>query len=722
MSLSEEQSSIVHHPVDEHALVLAVAGSGKSHTMAERAAYLVEAKRFEPSQIIAVMFNTTAAEEFSIKLAKRLGKRNAPDSVTFHRLGTLMLNRLQTAGFAPKYEFEANTSRALKFAADVIAPACHRYGFKYPRMVADIFLNYVDRVKGDLATPEETWGLGAWEAKFEWFVGLYRAYEKARHEAKVRYFSDLIYDPVTTMMNDPAAAKAMAGRYQHIIVDEYQDICESQQALVRFAAGKYAPDKEASARVMVVGDDDQTIYTWRGAKPSYILRDFLRDFPGGKVYRLTRTWRYGPALSCSANYVITHNTDRADKLCISQPGKTPDTQLHLAWENEDGNAILKIVDEWLASGRKLCEIAVLIRTYSRSYSAQFALLQRGLAFRLEGGDKVSVLDNPWISTLLGWMDVAAGRVARRPWAGEPDMGAVIQMKSIIGMPALGVSYEAMGELAVRVLKEPDGLVAFNGFVRDQLQVADGDLAERVYRRGKLWRDIRALSNRPSLHPLNLANHLISTLEIEETIKRTAKNEDEAEEQLSLIKAFTTYIQKTGFKELQQFLDHVSDLRSFSDKAKKNTAALHMTSVHRSKGLEWPCVIMIGLSQGAFPHKPRKKITSPDGEQARIEDERRLFYVAMTRAREELHMLSPPDPLLHQWLRAGKSGSPESLPEDGSSASQFLYESNLYLSRAMSIMMQRPVALKAVDPGRFNDYLQEVGIHYRVQAIGESLPG
>ena len=112
------------------------------------------------------------------------------------------------------------------------------------------------------------------------------------------------------MSKSDKAAQAVANRYEHIIVDEYQDICESQQSLIRFVAG-------SKARVMVVGDDDQTIYTWRGAKPSYILRDFQRDFPGATVYHLTRTWRYGHALSCAANYVITGNKDRADKLCIS---------------------------------------------------------------------------------------------------------------------------------------------------------------------------------------------------------------------------------------------------------------------------------------------------------------------------------------------------------------------------------------------------------------------
>jgi DNA helicase-2/ATP-dependent DNA helicase PcrA len=699
MPLSDQQMKIVHHSVEEHAVVLAVAGSGKSTTMAERIAFLIEAKRVDPMHLIAVMFNKAASVELGVKLEGRLGKRNAPQSVTYHRLGTLTLNRLLKAGLAPAWEFDASPNKASYFATHVIEDACNRYGHEYPRLVADLFLSFIDRVKGDLIKPEDVWEQGEWHEKFKWFVEMYPVYEKIRAKRQKRFFSDLIYDPVMIMQENEKAAQAIANRYEHIIVDEYQDICESQQALIRFNAG-------TKARVMVVGDDDQTIYTWRGAKPSYILRDFEKDFPGAVVYQLTRTWRYGHALSCAANYVITGNTDRADKLCISGD-KAPETDISIEWEGRDGSQLLKIVNKWVAGGGKVADIAVLVRAYSKSAFSQFALLREGVPFRLEGGEDVSVLENKWVTCLLGWMNLAAGRVAERPYAGEPDTGSIIALKKMIDAPPIGLSWEGTNEFCKSILKAPGEMDGFVHFVRTGLKSQEGSLSEKIYQRGKLWKKVRSLSSIPDVSPYDLISQLVMALGIEKSIHKLASKPEDAEDQWALVEAFMAYVEANSKdKTLRQFLDHINDLRSFSDRAKLSTEAIHITSIHRSKGLEWLCVVMIGLSQGGFPLKPKKALDE-DRMALHMEDERRLFYVGMTRARKILYLLAPEDALLHQWLRAGKGGAPLGLPMDGTSASQFLYESNLYLAKTMPTMLKRPLILSAGDPGVYNDYLDMI---------------
>ncbi|XLY90592.1 ATP-dependent helicase (plasmid) [Ectopseudomonas mendocina] len=700
MPLSDEQQKIVHHPPSKHAVVLAVAGSGKSTTMAERIAFLVEAQRVDPAHLIAVMFNKAASLELAAKLEGRLGKRNAPQSVTYHRLGTVTLNRLIKAGLAPAWDFEASPAKASYFAASVIEDACRRNGHKYPRLIADVFLGFVDRVKSDLLPPEQVWKNGEWDAKYKWFVPMYSTYEKIRAQKQKRFFSDLIYDPVMLMQSNKKAAACIADRYEHIIVDEYQDICESQQALVRFVAGK-------KARVMVVGDDDQTIYTWRGAKPSYILRDFERDFPGATVYHLTRTWRYGHALSCAANYVITGNTDRADKLCISGE-HAPATGIEIEWEGSYGSKVLEIVNKWIGGGGKLADIAILVRAYSKSAFSQFALLKDGVPFRLEGGDEVSVLENRWVSCLLGWMNLAAGRIAARPYAGDPDPGSVRELKKMLDTPPIGLSWEKTNDLCSQVLTHPDDMAGFAQFVKTGLQVQDGSLSEKVYQRGILWKKVRALRSNKSIPPHNLLSQLVEILNVQKSIYKLASKVEEADDQWALVEAFLSYVEMNSKgKTLDQFLDHVSDLRSFSDRAKESTEALHMTSVHRSKGLEWPCVIMVGLSRTGFPLKPKKALDE-DRMATHLEDERRLFYVGMTRARKMLYLLCPEDLQLLQWLRAGMSGSP---PD--SDASQFLYESNLYLAKTMPAMIKKPLSLRAVNPEVYNDYLGALGNTSRV---------
>lgn len=714
MHLSPEQMKIVHHPADQHAVVLAVAGSGKSTTMAERIAYLVEALRVDPAHIIAMMFNKAASLELSEKLQKRLGKRNAPASVTYHRLGTLCLNWLIKAGKAEGWEFEASPTKAVYFTARLMEDMCHRHGHKWPNLVAEVFQGFVDRVKGDLCTPEEAWANGDWDARYEWFVDWYPTYERARQKAKRRFFSDLIYDPVAIMSNDPEAAAIVAGRFEHIIVDEYQDICESQQALLRFVAGK-------KARVMVVGDDDQTIYCWRGAKPSYILRDFYRDFPGAIIYKMTRTWRYGHALSCAANYVITGNTDRADKLCISGDN-APQTSLNLLQQPDDGAAVLKIINQRVYEGLALSEIAILVRAYSSSASAQFALLAAGIPFRFEGGDDVNVLNNTWVVGLLGWLELAAGLHARHPYAGEPDRAAIFQLRSFVNVPPNGnLSWEGTNELCRLLLQHPEDGKGFGLFINNSLAISDGTLADRLHRKRQLWRKLQQLTPKArSINAYDLLTELYTYLDIEGAIttggrKQSQNNSDQDDEELQVVNAFMQYAAKQRTLKVPEFLQHISDLKSFSERAKVMTDAVHMTSLHRSKGLEWPCVIMVGLAQGRFPFQSKRRPIVGEKWDRHLEDERRLFYVGMTRAKRYLYLLAPVDLELNQWLKAGKTGHPE-LSMDGSRASQFLFESNLYLASLMSRMAHQPMAARAVDPELFNTYLATLGKDYSVGKV------
>lgn len=716
MALSPQQNAVVIHDVKLHALVLAVAGSGKSFTMIERIAYLVEAKRVEPTSIIAVMFNTKAADEMRLKLQKRIGKRNAPGSYTFHGLGTRTLKHLIMGGFAEPWTFEANTHKATKFAAEVIESACRKYGHKYPRLVAKEFLSFIDRVKSDLEAPETVWGKGNWSARYQWFVPWYHQFEKERRDKRIRFFSDLIYDPVQIMLSNPEAAEYVANRLAHIILDEYQDICESQQALIRFIAG-------STAVVMSVGDDDQTIYGWRGAKSDYILRDFHRDFPGGTTYKLNRTWRYGHALSCAANYVITGNADRADKLCVSS-SKAPNTELFLEYEGlQQGKPkIVNIVEQWLRSGGKLEEMVVLVRSYSQSADSQFHLLQHGVPFRIEGGDEASVLQNKWVCALIGWMQLAAGQLAINSYAGDPDIGSIIGLRKIIDVPLLDIGWEKSGILAKMVLQHPEEGHGFGNFVSTHVSSQNHHMSDRVLKRGKLWRKLRNLGKaREYPKAVILLNELMYFLDIENSVKKESNSVDEADENLNLIDAFIEYVKlNSKGKSLPEFMNHIQDLLNLSEKAKESTVALLITSCHRSKGMEWLCVIMPSLYQGAFPVVPRS--IDEGNIEEHLADERRLFYVGMTRAIKRLYLIAPRDPHLDEWLRACKGGNCDDVipfAKDKKVASQFLYESNLYLSKALPAILaggKGRESLRASSPELLNRYLKELGVDFEVPTI------
>lgn len=712
MSLSEEQMAVERHPVDRHANVLAVPGSGKTHTMVERIGYLVEACRVDPNRIIAVMFNHSAAEELTFRLQRRLGKQNAPDSMTYHSLGTKTIKVLVAAKLAPAWKFDPNPNANRRFATEILREPCAKYGHRFPGMVADAFLSFVDRIKSDLLTPKEVWEAGSWSKSYCWFVEWFDRYEAARREAGLRFFSDLIYDPLMILVRSPEAQRAVAGRFDHIIVDEYQDICKSQHELIRFSA-------DTTAKVMVVGDDDQTIYSWRGAKPSYILRDFDVDFPDAIHYRLTRTWRYGHALSCAASHVIVNNHNRADKLCISSD-HAPNTKISYEPEGRDGNSVVNTVKKQIQKGRRLADMAILIRTYSQTGMTQLSLLNSSIPFRLEGGTKASVLDNPWVKSLIGWLGLAAGELARRPYVGEPDIASVYELRSILNIPPLGLSHEAIMKLCACVLQEPVNGDGFATFTRNGISKKDGQLAEGIHSRRTLWNAVRVLSERASTtDPHKLLSQLYDRLDIERAITKFTAEGDDPNDQIALVKAFISYAGIHGSGSVTEFLRHLRDLQSFSDKAKESTEALHITSLHRAKGLEWPCVIMIGLTQGRLPLSNRLMKHDDPGWPEHLEDERRLFYVGITRAKEQLCLIGPVDIELQKSWTGGRSTPPRVLAYDGTQASQFLYEMNLYLSSMMPLILFKDRAASAKHPGIANEYLTQLGHHNRVTPLSDT---
>ena len=231
------------------------------------------------------------------------------------------------------------------------------------------------------------------------------------------------------------------------------------------------------------------------------------------------------------------------------------------------------------------------------------MLREGIPFRLEGGDDVSVLENKWVTCLLGWMNLAAGRLADRAYVGEADIGSVIGLKKVLDTPPIGLSWDGTNALCRLVLAKPGSMDGFADFVRDGLQKQDGALSEKIYRLGKLWKEVRALSSNPNIDPHFLLSELLLALDVRKSIYRLANKPEDADDQWELVEAFEAYVLTNGKgKSLKQFLDHIADLRSFSERAKESTEAIHMTSIHRSKGLEWSCVVMIGLSQGGFPLK------------------------------------------------------------------------------------------------------------------------
>lgn len=297
--LTPEQVQVVHHPLGSHALVLAVAGSGKSTTMAHRIKHLVQECDVRPNTIQVLMFNALARKQFTAHLDKiSLNQTQQPTVHTFHSFSFHVINRMVKNGYLPpNTQFWLGDKTELIWLTVKRAITHLEKTKRIPRDAVDPeeALNTIGLWKGSLIPPERA---GSFASPY--FPLVFAEFEKLRLSAFALTFSDFIPLAIDILQNDSYAYQKWCNDLEHVIVDEYQDINYGQQKLIELLAGD-------QAHVMVVGDDDQTIYEWRGARPNYIIQDFAKVFDNKRVlaYRLSRSFRscHTPAHSTSSTKV-----------------------------------------------------------------------------------------------------------------------------------------------------------------------------------------------------------------------------------------------------------------------------------------------------------------------------------------------------------------------------------------------------------------------------------
>lgn len=233
------------------------------------------------------------------------------------------------------------------------------------------FQNYLLLVKADTKTPEEVFEQGKYGQVAKGYPEAFRLYERERGKKKIRFFEDQIYDPVKMMLRNVEAQQYVADKVDHLIVDEAQDMNGIQIELLRILAGK-------RAKVMLVGDEDQCIYDWRGSKPDYLTRGFEKDFNGATRYTLPHTFRFGHKLSLAASQLITRNANRNPKISISSDD-TPRTRIQCLGLDHGVNGLGDTIKEVLEGGVKPDEVAVLVRAYNMTIALELELHQHGIA-------------------------------------------------------------------------------------------------------------------------------------------------------------------------------------------------------------------------------------------------------------------------------------------------------------------------------------------------------
>lgn len=616
----------------------AVAGSGKSATLVERIAHLIAAG-CNRKAILVLMFNKSASDEFKSRLAKRLGS-NAPDVFTFHGFGQRLCSILSQGGLIPNYRLVTNTSEAREFARATLQGYYGDIGedppFKLEAEVLDDFLSGIDVLKGSLHQGEVVPG---WATKQNPLLEAFPAFERYRHRRGVRFFSDLIYDPVILAREERFIQDLLSDKFDHVLVDEFQDINDAQMEMVRIVTG-------SRAAVMAVGDDDQTIYGWRGARPEFMVSLFEKQFPDVKRYTLSNTFRYGHSLSILANACISNNSSRTDKLCLSYTNRQTEVCVRMHTHGA-GSVVVEEVQEWVKAGRSVQDVAVLVREYGNAIGVEVALHRAGINTRVVGAPCFA--DNPDVLALRGYLALAGGmQHITHERSGSAMVHAMLQFPTLYLNRSELAHLQSPGvSLCASLRRLSEGSKPWLARLRDE--ACDTlDWASR---------------QKPDSKASTCMRELLRRTKMIECISKSHARKDRIGERIRLLGQLLEYAEE-GQHTIASFralLDDVS-ARSTADAAE----AVLITSVHRSKGLEWDCVILPDLVEGSFP------LTTGTP----IEDERRLYYVGTTRARDRLILVSPVDRQLVEWSQAGNTGHPAATDIK---ASRFLYESNLILA-------------------------------------------
>ena len=652
MNLTQEQLQIVEHS-GGHARVSAVAGSGKTTTMVARIGHLLESGVAADS-ILILMFNRSARDAFQGAMEKHLATLNKPlpEVRTFHSFGLRLVNSFSKKGALAQYRLVTEEYIQERIARKVANEAYRDSGEDDGYLMGDDieeFLTFVDQVKSTIRGPKKVFREQDLSSRLHFFPEAFRRFEEARKKDKIRFYSDLIYEPLMAMLDSDELAGWVANRVEHIIVDEYQDINECQQQLIKTVAG-------SRAKVMVVGDVDQCIYEWRGARPEYITTRFATDFTRPTNYQLSYTFRYGHQLSLAANHLIANNRKRDNKICVSHKS-TSQTELSCI-EAESGKGVLQEVVSWQASGRSLTEAVILVRLFAQTVPVELALLEAGVPYRLEGG--ADVFDCKEIVALMGYLKLGFGSLADN----SPEEQQK-QLEAMFSQPHLGVRRDEITTLATTISGDlSSGSTILNDW-------CDGDVPPFIKRRfreaAETWEWIQRQGRSGMAGPF--LKKLVEKLKLYEFYHSFSARAATAENRVKTCEAFINFASIHNLS-MAGLIDKINELQQ--EKNGEHEETILLTSIHRAKGLEWPLVVLPGLENGSFPfYRDREQ----DGN---LEDERRLFYVAMTRGIEKVTCIHPTDAQLKRNIAQNYS----KLPTGSLRASRFLYEANIGLSTSL----------------------------------------
>lgn len=609
-------------------LVLAGAGSGKTRVLTHRIAHLVVDLGVAPWQIMAITFTNKAAAEMRERLGQLMGGYVRGMWVsTFHSMCVRILRSdCERLGFAPGFTiYDDSDSKSLvkRIMAELnIDPK------RYPESMVR---NRISKAKNELVTPE------VFEDRYKdptaQVVGrIYKVLQERLRALNAFDFDDLLLYTYLLLKNHKEVLEVYQDRFRYLLVDEYQDTNHAQYALTQLLAAKYR-------NIMVVGDDDQSIYSWRGADLSNIL-DFEKDYPEAHVVKLEENYRSTGNILAAANAVIENNLMRKRKTLFTSQGEGEKIMVFTASdERDEGRWIAAEIEHQHGNGTSYNQMAVFYRTNAQSRMLEDMLLRAGVPYRLVGGTRF--FDRAEIRDVMAYLnlvvnpanDVAAQRVINVPKRGIGNT-TIEHIRTV----AAGNRCTFLQAAELCMLDEgirPNtrkAIAEFVGIIHEAQQYS-GDLRKVIEMIVDKAGIIEFYRNNPSEDSQSRIENIQEFFGVVDEYRETHEDADalfEAPKVGEDQSAETPPVRVFEADSLSDFVEWVT-LRTDMDTMAEDGAAVTLMTIHSAKGLEFDCVFVAGLEESIFPHS--NSSFDPQG----LEEERRLAYVAITRARKRLYL-------------------------------------------------------------------------------------
>lgn len=617
-------------------LILAGAGSGKTSTMTRRIAYLVDEKGVSPYNILAVTFTNKAAREMEERVEEILGSNSRMWIMTFHAACLRMLrmdgDRLGYTNSFAVYDPVDQKS--------IVKNLLKEYEIDEKKFTPNSILSNISKAKEQEIGPRE-FEENAGDFRDETVAKVYRGYERILSRNNAMDFDDLILNAVRLLKENPDVLEKYQERFRYIMVDEYQDTNQLQYKLISLLAKKYG-------NICVVGDDDQCIYQWRGADIRNIL-NFEKEFPKAKVVKLEQNYRSTANILEAAHSVISNNKQRKRKKLWTDASQGEKIQYHrLESDYREAGYIAQEIGYMAQQGENYRDFAILYRTNAQSRNFEDSLAQRRIPYRVIGG--LRYYDRMEIKDMIAYMrlvanpmdDIAFDRVVNSPkrGIGKATMGKI---KSVANYCEKSIFQYVESEAIADTLsgKASRGMNEFLEIIREYSEEKENLRVSDIY------------------EGLLIKSGYLKALEDQGTAEADGRIENLMEFK-SVIYEFENRDSKL---ELDEFLEKLA-LLSDVDNHDSEANAVTLMTMHSAKGLEFPYVFMPGMEDGLFPSwRSRDSISQ-------MEEERRLCYVGMTRAKRRLWMTSAESRLLYGKVNATRESefmreiNPKLLAGDG----------------------------------------------------------